>query len=102
MAICRSGTSVGKVYMTAVAGWDCQRGITAEFMEMVVMRVCTEFYSVEVAATTWNRIAGHGCITMVVASFASFCVDRASDNFMGMASVECEEVGCICIKVAHN
>lgn len=102
MTVCGSGASVCEVNMSAVAGWNGERRLAAEFVLVVIMGVCAEGDVVEMAVSCRNCLAGHGGEAVVMASLTGFCKNGTSDKFVYMLPFAGTEISSIGIKVTHG
>ena len=102
VTVCGSGASVCEVNMSAVAGWDGERRLAAEFMLEVIMGVCAEGDVVEMAVSCRNCLAGHGGEAVVMASLTGFCKNGTSDKLVHMLSFAGVKIGGIGIKAANG
>lgn len=102
VTVCGSGASVCEVNMSAVAGWDGERRLAAEFMLVVIMGIGTEGDVVEVAVSCRDRLAGHGGEAVVMASLTGFCKNGTSDKLVHMLSFAGVKIGGIGIKAANG
>lgn len=102
MSVGRSGASVCKVYMSAVAGGNGEGRLTAEFMLVVIMGVCAEGDVVEMTVFSGNCLSGHGGEAVVMTSLTGFCKHGTSGELVYVRSIVGVIIGGVGIKVTHG
>lgn len=102
MSVGRSGASVCKVYMSAVAGGNGEGRVTAKLMMMVIMGVCTEGDVVEMTVSGGNCFAGHCGEAVVMAFFTGVCKHGTSENLVYVLFFVGVVISGVCIKITHG
>ena len=102
MLVSRSGASVCKVYMSAVAGGNGEGRLAAEFMLVVIMGVCPEGDVVEMTVSGGDCFAGHCGEAVVMASLTGFCKHGTSEELVYVLSFIGAVIGGVFIEVTHG